>query len=200
MIACGLAVSSIGTVWALYVGHGLLLGLLGNGAMFPPLLVYVSRWFERRRGTALALIASGQYIAGHDLAERLRARDGALGLAGDDDRLRDLRARRDPADRGAVPAPGAGSSRSLPKPRCTGSAPQRLGAGPVAQSGARPALYRRVLLLRADGACRRAIWSRSAAISASRRRRARRCCRCCRLAPFAAGSSGAGSPTGSAGW
>jgi MFS family permease len=32
--------------------------------MFPPLLVYVSRWFERRRGTALALIASGQYIAG----------------------------------------------------------------------------------------------------------------------------------------
>jgi MFS family permease len=64
MIGAGLAVSSIGTVWALYVGHGLLLGLLGNGAMFPPLLVYVSRWFDRRRGTALALIASGQYIAG----------------------------------------------------------------------------------------------------------------------------------------
>jgi MFS family permease len=64
MIAAGLAVSSIGTVWALYLGHGLLLGLLGNGAMFPPLLVYVSRWFEKRRGTALALIASGQYIAG----------------------------------------------------------------------------------------------------------------------------------------
>ncbi|HXO03280.1 MAG TPA: MFS transporter, partial [Stellaceae bacterium] len=64
MIAAGLAVSAIGTIWALYIGHGLLLGLLGNGAMFPPLLVHVSRWFERRRGTALALIASGQYIAG----------------------------------------------------------------------------------------------------------------------------------------
>ena len=64
MIAVGLAFSAIGTVWALYIGHGLLLGLLGNGAMFPPLLVYVSRWFEKRRGTALALIASGQYIAG----------------------------------------------------------------------------------------------------------------------------------------
>jgi MFS family permease len=64
MIALGLAVSAYGTVWALYLGHGLLLGLLGNGAMFPPLLVYVSRWFEKRRGTALALIASGQYIAG----------------------------------------------------------------------------------------------------------------------------------------
>jgi MFS family permease len=64
MIAAGLAVSAIGTIWALFLGHGLLLGLLGNGAMFPPLLVYVSRWFERRRGSALALIASGQYIAG----------------------------------------------------------------------------------------------------------------------------------------
>ncbi len=64
MISAGLAVSAIGNIWALYIGHGLLLGLLGNGAMFPPLLVYVSRWFERRRGAALALIASGQYIAG----------------------------------------------------------------------------------------------------------------------------------------
>lgn len=64
MIAAGLAMSAIGTVWALYIGHGVLLGFLGNGAMFPPLLIYVSRWFERRRGTALALIASGQYIAG----------------------------------------------------------------------------------------------------------------------------------------
>ena len=64
MIAAGLAVSASGKVWALYVGHGLLLGFLGNGAMFPPLLVYVSRWFERRRGTALALISSGQYVAG----------------------------------------------------------------------------------------------------------------------------------------
>ena len=38
MIALGLVVSAHGTVWALYVGHGLLVGLLGNGAMFPPLL------------------------------------------------------------------------------------------------------------------------------------------------------------------
>jgi len=64
MIAAGLAVSAIGSIWTLFIGHGLLLGLLGNGAMFPPLLVYVSRWFDRRRGTALALIASGQYISG----------------------------------------------------------------------------------------------------------------------------------------
>ena len=37
---------------------------MGNGAHFPPLVVYVSRWFDRRRGTAVALISSGQYIAG----------------------------------------------------------------------------------------------------------------------------------------
>ncbi len=64
MIAGGLALSSLGLVWALYVGHGLMVGLLGNGGVYPPLLVYVSRWFERRRGAAIALISSGQYVAG----------------------------------------------------------------------------------------------------------------------------------------
>ncbi|MEA2741184.1 MAG: hypothetical protein QOH05_4491 [Acetobacteraceae bacterium] len=64
MMAAGLALSSLGTVWALYVGHGLLMGFLGNGAIYAPLMVYVSRWFDRRRGTALALISSGQYISG----------------------------------------------------------------------------------------------------------------------------------------
>jgi MFS family permease len=63
MISCGLAVSALGSVWALYAGHGLMIGL-GNGAMYAPLLIYVSRWFDRRRGTAIALISSGQYIAG----------------------------------------------------------------------------------------------------------------------------------------
>ena len=48
----------------LFVGHGLLIGLVGNGAIFAPLVVYVTRWFDRRRGSALALISSGQYIAG----------------------------------------------------------------------------------------------------------------------------------------
>ena len=56
--------SSIGSVWALYVGHGLMVGLLGNGGVYPPLLVYVSRWFNHRRGAAIALISSGQYVAG----------------------------------------------------------------------------------------------------------------------------------------
>jgi MFS family permease len=64
MVCAGLALSSGGQAWQLYVGHGLLIGFLGNGSINAPLYVYVTRWFERRRGTALALIASGQYVAG----------------------------------------------------------------------------------------------------------------------------------------
>jgi len=64
MIGLGLAITALGTPWALYVGQGLFCGLIGNAGINTPLLVYVSRWFDRRRGTALALISSGQYIAG----------------------------------------------------------------------------------------------------------------------------------------
>jgi MFS family permease len=63
MIAVGLGLSSLGWLWALFIGHALM-GVLGNGGVYPPLLVYVSRWFDRRRGTAIALISSGQYVAG----------------------------------------------------------------------------------------------------------------------------------------
>jgi MFS family permease len=64
MIGLGLAVSTGGAPWQLYVGHGLLIGLIGNAGINAPLYIYVSHWFDRRRGTALALISSGQYVAG----------------------------------------------------------------------------------------------------------------------------------------
>jgi MFS family permease len=64
MVAVGLVVSSGGAAWQLILGHGLFIGLLGNGGLNAPLYVYVSRWFDRRRGTALALISSGAYVAG----------------------------------------------------------------------------------------------------------------------------------------
>lgn len=63
-IALGMLVSTQGGIWGIYLGHGLLLGLLGNGAFNAPLMTYTTRWFDRRRGTALALIMSGQYVAG----------------------------------------------------------------------------------------------------------------------------------------
>jgi MFS family permease len=64
MVAAGLVLCATGHIWALYLGQGVLIGFFGMGAIYPPLLVYVSRWFDRRRGTAIALISSGQYIAG----------------------------------------------------------------------------------------------------------------------------------------
>ncbi len=64
MIAAGLVLSTLGPSLPLYVGHGLFIGLIGLGGINAPFYVYVSRWFDRRRGSALALISSGAYLAG----------------------------------------------------------------------------------------------------------------------------------------
>jgi MFS family permease len=64
MIAVGLYVSTFGAGLPLWIGHGLFMGLIGNSGLNAPLYIYVSRWFDRRRGSALALISSGSYIAG----------------------------------------------------------------------------------------------------------------------------------------
>ena len=44
--------------------QGLLVGLLGTSATFAPLVADTSQWFDRRRGTALAICMSGNYAAG----------------------------------------------------------------------------------------------------------------------------------------
>jgi MFS family permease len=64
MIAVGLVLAASGGAATLLVGHGVFIGLLGNGAINAPLYVYVSRWFDRRLGSAIALISSGAYAAG----------------------------------------------------------------------------------------------------------------------------------------
>jgi MFS family permease len=64
MVAVGLAISTLGLPWPLWIGHGLFIGLIGLGGINAPLYIYVSRWFDRRRGSALALISSGNYLAG----------------------------------------------------------------------------------------------------------------------------------------
>ena len=64
MIATGLVLASRGGLAQLYVSAFLLIGLLGAGGMFAPLMTYVTRWFDRRRGSAIALISAGQYVAG----------------------------------------------------------------------------------------------------------------------------------------
>lgn len=47
-----------------YVANGLLIGLLGKAALIAPLVANATRWFDRRRGLAVAIIASGQGLAG----------------------------------------------------------------------------------------------------------------------------------------
>ncbi len=58
------AVSMAESLWAFALIYGGVIGLLGASAVFAPLVADTSHWFDRRRGMAVALCASGNYIAG----------------------------------------------------------------------------------------------------------------------------------------
>ena len=53
-----------GNLWLFCLAQGLLLGLLGTSATFVPLVADTSLWFDRRRGIAMAICMSGNYVAG----------------------------------------------------------------------------------------------------------------------------------------
>ncbi|MBT9599501.1 MAG: MFS transporter [Vitreoscilla sp.] len=59
-VAAGLS----GSLWGFALAHGVLLGALGSSATFAPLVADTSLWFVRRRGIAVAVCASGNYVAG----------------------------------------------------------------------------------------------------------------------------------------
>jgi MFS family permease len=63
MIGVGLVLAQSGGALSLLVGYGVFIGLLGNAGMNAPLYIYVTRWFDRRRGTALALLGSGSSVS-----------------------------------------------------------------------------------------------------------------------------------------
>ncbi len=46
------------------LAQGVLIGLLGSATVFGPLLADISRWFVKRRGLAIGICASGNYLAG----------------------------------------------------------------------------------------------------------------------------------------
>jgi MFS family permease len=46
------------------IAHGLLIGTLGVASAFVPLIADTSLWWERRRGVAVGVCASGNYLAG----------------------------------------------------------------------------------------------------------------------------------------
>ena len=59
-----IAAGSAATLWQFSLAQGVLIGLLGTSATFAPLVADTSQWFDRRRGIALAVCMSGNYVAG----------------------------------------------------------------------------------------------------------------------------------------
>jgi len=59
-IAAGFA----GSLWQFALAQGVLIGFLGCSATFAPLVADTSLWFNRRRGIAVAICASGNYLGG----------------------------------------------------------------------------------------------------------------------------------------
>jgi len=51
-------------VWTFGIPYALFAGMLGTGASFAPLMADISHWFEKRRGLAVSLCASGNYLSG----------------------------------------------------------------------------------------------------------------------------------------
>jgi MFS family permease len=58
-----IAVGHATSIWQVAIAHGLLIGS-GCSATFAPLMADISHWFTRRRGIAVAIAASGNYLAG----------------------------------------------------------------------------------------------------------------------------------------
>ncbi len=56
--------ASAGSYWSFVVAQAVLIGGLGSSCTFAPLVADISHWFLRRRGIAVAAVASGNYLAG----------------------------------------------------------------------------------------------------------------------------------------
>jgi MFS family permease len=64
-LAIGYVAASLSSSLLMYaIVQGLLIGMLGSSASFGPLLADISHWFVRRRGLAVSIVASGNYLAG----------------------------------------------------------------------------------------------------------------------------------------
>jgi MFS family permease len=59
-----IAAGNAGSLWQFSLAHSVLIGFFGTAATFAPLVADISLWFDRRRGIAVAIVMSGNYIAG----------------------------------------------------------------------------------------------------------------------------------------
>jgi len=51
-------------LWQFVLLQGVLIGFLGSSTVFGPLVADISLWFDKRRGMAVGICASGNYLAG----------------------------------------------------------------------------------------------------------------------------------------
>ncbi|WP_193183122.1 MFS transporter [Nisaea sediminum] len=65
MLALGYFLSAqAASLWQFAALQGVLIGMLGSSASFGPVISDITHWFQRRRGLAVAIGASGSYLAG----------------------------------------------------------------------------------------------------------------------------------------
>jgi len=165
-IAAGLSAS----LWQ-FIAISFLMGL-GTSATFAPLMAEASHWFERYRGLAVTIVASGNYVAGTVWPPLINWGNPEFRLAHDPYRDRDFL-------RGLDDAAGAGAAR-----------PDRRREGARSRQRAAAAGRFQAFDQRADDAvciavshaawrwrCPRSTSSPIAAISAMAWRAAPRCCR-----------------------
>lgn len=58
------AAASMESYWGFVIVHAVLIGGLGASCTFAPLVADISHWFVKRRGIAVAIVASGNYLSG----------------------------------------------------------------------------------------------------------------------------------------
>jgi len=65
MIGSGaMLASQIDSAWQLYLIYAVMMGFCGVATLYGPMIANMTRWFDRRRGVALGIVASGQALAG----------------------------------------------------------------------------------------------------------------------------------------
>ena len=166
--------ASAASLWQYTLAHGLLIGV-GSAATFAPLLAHMSLWFARRRGIAIGIFASGNYLAGTVWPPVVQHFIATAGWRDDVSS----------ASRSSCVVTMLPLALLLRRPPPHHDA---AGAGAVARprtrrrSGLSPCALQTLLVIAGVRAawrcrCRRCIWSRIAATWATAPRAARRCCR-----------------------
>lgn len=64
VISGSILTTMVDAQWQLFVVYLLLFGFLGQGSLNAPLMANISKWYDRRRGMAVGIVASGQSLSG----------------------------------------------------------------------------------------------------------------------------------------